>query len=202
MKVLLLNGSPNTDGCTFTALSEVGGALNDSGVETEFLHLGKQAVRGCIGCGACAKTRRCVFADDIANRIADAISDADGLVIGSPVYFAGPNGALCAALERAFYAAGRGFSGKPGAAVVSARRAGTTAALDRLHKYINYARMPLVSSQYWCMVHGNQPEEVRQDLEGMQIMRTLGREMAWLLNGRDMEARPEREKWVATNFVR
>lgn len=207
MKVVLLNGSPNAKGCTYTALSEVAGEIEKAGIETEILQLGNKPVRGCIACGGCAKTmpRRCVFNDDPANAVIEAINEADGVIIGSPVYYAGPNGALCAILDRAFYASSSSFAYKPGAAIASCRRGGSSATLDRLNKYFTIAKMPVVSSQYWNMVHGNSAEEVKQDLEGMQIMRTLGKNMAWMLESIHHDggvAKPEREKRVSTNFIR
>jgi multimeric flavodoxin WrbA len=181
MKVVLLNGSPNKEGCTFTALSEVAGALNKNGVETELAHIGTGAVHGCIGCRRCFETKKCVFDDDIVNSLAGQLSAADGIVIGSPVYYGGPNGALCAILDRVFYSGGDRFAYKPGAAVVSCRRGGASAAFDRLNKYFTISRMPVVSSQYWNSVHGFTPDDVRRDLEGLQVMRALGANMAWLL---------------------
>ena len=177
MKVLLVNGSPHKNGCTFTALSEVAKALTQDGIETEFFHIGTGTVHGCTACGACQKLGHCVFTDDPANALSEKMQEADGIVIGSPVYYAGANGALCALLDRAFYS-GHGFAFKPAAAVVSARRSGTTATFDRLNKYFTINRMPIVSSQYWNGVHGHCPEDVMQDLEGLQTMRTLGHNMA------------------------
>ncbi len=208
MKVLLINGSPNESGCTYTALCEAAGALEREGIETEIFQMGKQPVRGCIGCGGCARKGdgRCVFGDDAVNRALEKAETADGYIIGSPVYFASANGSLIAMLDRMFYA-GKCFSYKPAAAVVSARRAGTTASLDEIGKYFSIRNMPVVSSKYWTMVHGNTPEEVRQDLEGMQNMRVLGRNMAWLLKcleaGKQAGiAIPEPETPVKTNFIR
>lgn len=208
MKVLLINGSPNENGCTYTALSEAAGALEQEGIETEIFQMGKQPVRGCIGCGGCARKGegRCVFDDDAVNRALEKAETADGYIIGSPVYFASANGSLIALLDRMFYA-GKCFAYKPAAAVVSARRAGTTASIDEINKYFSIRNMPVVSSKYWTMVHGNTPEEVRQDLEGMQNMRVLGRNMAWLLKcleaGKQAGiAIPEAEAPVKTNFIR
>ena len=207
MKVLLLNGSPHAKGCTFTALSEVAKELETQGIQTEILQIGTQPVRGCIGCRRCRTTGHCIFDDDIVNLVIDKAAEADGFIVGSPVYYASANGALIALLDRIFYAGSKNFVYKPAAAVVSARRAGTTASFDELNKYFTISQMPVVSSQYWNMVHGNTPDEVRQDLEGLQIMRTLGRNMAWLL--RCIEAGkkanvslPEAEPRVATNFIR
>lgn len=207
MKVLLINGSPNEKGCTYTALSEVAGALEKEKIETEIFHIGKKPVRGCIGCGGCAgNNNRCVFDDDVVNQAIAKAEEADAYVIGSPVYFASANGALISLLDRMFYA-GKCFAYKPAAAVVSARRAGTTASIDEINKYFSIRNMPIVSSKYWTMVHGNSPEEVRQDLEGMQNMRTLGRNMAWLLQCLDAGKKagiavPEAETPVKTNFIR
>lgn len=204
MKVLLLNGSPDRQGCTYTALSEVAGALKEAGVQTALHQLPKGPVQGCIACGKCAQTRRCVFGGDGVNDMLDEMQAASGLIVGSPVYYASPNGALLAFLDRMFYAGSSELAYKPGAAVVSARRAGTTASLDVLNKYFLISNMPLVPSQYWNMVHGNSPDEVRQDEEGLQVMRTLGRNMAWMLRCFAAgDAPPERElPRRRTNFIR
>lgn len=207
MKVLLLNGSPHAKGCTFTALSEVAKELETQGIQTEILQIGTQPVRGCIGCRRCRTTGHCIFDDGIVNLVIDKAAEADGFIVGSPVYYASANGALIALLDRIFYAGSKNFVYKPAAAVVSARRAGTTASFDELNKYFTISQMPVVSSQYWNMVHGNTPDEVRQDLEGLQIMRTLGRNMAWLLQCIDAGKKanvslPEEESRVATNFIR
>ena len=203
MKVLLLNGSPREKGCTYTALGEVAGELNRCGVETELLHVVKGPVRGCMACGGCATADNCVFDDDMVNEVRGEMAQADGLVIGSPVYYASPNGGMLSFLDRMFYAGSSAFAHKPGAAIVSARRAGTTASLDVLNKYFLISNMPVVPSQYWCMIHGNTPDEARQDEEGMQIMRTLGRNMAWLLNCIAAGGPPPAmEKRARTNFIR
>lgn len=204
MKVLLINGSPNKQGCTYTALSEVAASIEEAGVQTEIVSPITGPIRGCTGCGACSKLKRCVFADDVVNSMIDAMETADGLIVGSPVYFASPNGALLSLLDRMFYAGTGRLVYKPGAAVVSARRAGTTAALDVLNKYFLIRNMPVVSSQYWPMVHGNTPEEVLKDEEGLQIMRTLGRNMAWLIKCIAAgDAPPPREPQPKrTNFIR
>ena len=183
MKVLLINGSPNELGCTHEALGEVALALRESGIESELLHIGRGPVRGCIGCGGCARsgTHRCVFGDDPVNTALERMASCDGLVIGSPVHYASAGGSITSFLDRMFYAGGATLRGKVGAAVVSARRAGTTAALDQLHKYFFISGMPIAPSQYWPMVHGSTPEQVRQDEEGLQIMRMLGRNMAYML---------------------
>ncbi len=206
MKVLLINGSPNEHGCTDLALREVAGALEANGISTEMLWIGKGAVRGCIACGGCKGKGRCVFGDDAVNKAIEQMQQADGLVVGSPVYYASANGSVVALLDRMFYASG-GFPGKPAAAVVSARRAGTTASLDELNKYFTICGMPVVSSGYWNMVHGNSPAEVAQDAEGLQIMRNLGRNMAWLLHCIEAGKKagvnfPEQETGNRTNFIR
>lgn len=206
MKVLLINGSPNEHGCTFTALNEVSEAMKRRGIETEIFWIGKKAVQGCIGCYKCFELGHCVFNDGV-NEVASKLDSIDGLIVGSPVYYAGPAGSLCAFMDRLFFSAGDKLEGKPGACVVSCRRGGATAAFDRLNKYFTIKNMPIVSSQYWNQVHGNTPDEVKQDLEGMQTMRTLGENFAWLLKcieaGRKAGIpEPEREEWVATNFIR
>lgn len=205
-KVLLINGSPNKAGCTYTALREVEKSLNKNGVETEIFQLGKGPVQGCTGCGGCGRNGKCVF-DDGVNRLEERLDEFDGLVIGSPVYYASPNGALLAFLDRLFFAAGKKFAGKPGAAVVSCRRGGATAAFDVLNKYFSISNMPIVTSQYWNQIHGNTPEEALQDAEGLQTMRTLGENMAWLIKciqaGRAAGVpEPVYEKKQSTNFIR
>ena len=206
MKVLLINGSPNEKGCTYTALSEGAATLNENGVETEIASIGKQPIRGCIGCGGCAGKRRCVFGDDIVNSMIEKMEQADGLIIGSPVYFASPNGNLMSMLDRFFYAGGC-FAHKPAAAVASARRAGTTVTLDDMNKYFGIRQMPVVSSTYWNMVHGSKPEDVKKDEEGLQTMRNLGKNMAWLLKciatGKENGVEPPTsENTNRTNFIR
>ena len=181
MKVLLINGSPNKRGCTNRALEEVAKALNSNDIENEIIHIGKKAVQGCIACGKCRDHERCVFNDDLYNTLFDKIKEIDGIVVGSPVYYAGPNGSLCAILDRLFYSGSKFLANKPAAAVVSCRRGGASSSFDRLNKYFTINQMPVISSQYWNSVHGNTPEEVEQDLEGLQIMRTLGNNMAWML---------------------
>ena len=206
MKVLLINGSPNEKGCTYTALSEVAKTLEECSIETEIVQIGKQAVRGCIGCGGCAGKGRCVFDDDMVNEWLAKIEEADGLIIGSPVYFASPNGNLISLLDRLFYA-GKSIAHKLAAAVVSARRGGTTVSLDDIQKYFTIRQMPIVASTYWNMVHGNKPEEVLQDKEGLQTMRNLGRNMAWMLKCIEAGKQngimpPVAENDSRTNFIR
>ena len=206
MKILFVNGSPNEHGCTYTALSEVAGRLKEHSIETEILWLGKNPVAGCTACRECLQTGKCVF-DDQVNNTLERLDEFDGLIIGSPVYFAGPNGNLLSFLDRLFFSAGSRMSGKLGASVVSCRRGGATASFDRLNKYFTIRNMPIVSSKYWNMVHGNTPDEVKQDEEGMQTMRMLGENMAWLLKciqaGRDHGVpEPNHENPVKTNFIR
>ncbi len=204
MKVLLINGSPHAQGCVYTALTELAGALEKNEVETQLFQLGVKPVRGCIACGKCKQTGRCIFEDDVLKDLYPLVEEADGYVIGSPVYYAGPNGMLCALLDRLFYSHGGVMKGKPAAAVVSCRRGGASASFDRLNKYFSINQMPIVTSQYWNSVHGNAPEDVKKDLEGLQTMRTLGNNMAWLL--KTMVAspvpKPEPEPGIATNFIR
>lgn len=204
MNVLLINGSPHEKGCTYTALSEVADTLEKYDISTRIYHIGKKPVRGCIACGRCNELSRCVFDDDCANEILSLMQRADGIVIGSPVYYAGPNGALCALLDRVFYASNGSLAFKPAAAVVSVRRSGTTATFERLNKYFTMSRMPVVSSQYWNGVHGFSPKDVMQDEEGLQTMRTLGDNMAWLLKSIAESGRPlpEIEPWTPTHFIR
>lgn len=206
MKVLLLNGSPHQAGCTAAALSEVASALQAEGIDTQLVQIGGRCAGGCLACGGCAGTGRCVR-DDVVNEVLALLPEIDGLVLGAPVHYASPAGDMVAALDRIFYAGGKYLTDKPGTAVVSCRRAGTTASLEVLQKYINYSNMPLVASQYWPMVHGSNAEQARQDLEGMQIMRQLGRNMAWLLKcieaGRAAGlSAPAHEAPVKTNFIR
>jgi len=183
MKILLVNGSPHEQGCTYTALCEIASVLQDEGIKTEFVHLGTSPIHGCIGCATCirSKTRRCVYTDDKVNETLDKLRECDGVVFGSPVHYASAGGSITSFMDRLFYAGGKELRGKVGAAVVSARRAGTTAALDQLHKYFFICGMPIAPSQYWPMVHGNTPDQVRQDEEGMQTMRTLGRNIAFMV---------------------
>ena len=201
MKVLLINGSPRENGNTSRALKEVARSLNEEGVETHIVNIGKKPVPGCIACGWCGREGRCTFHDDPYHQVMRAVKDGiDGLVIGSPVYYGGPNGSLCALLDRVFYSLGNQLQFKPGASVVVCRRGGASAAFDRLNKYFTILNMPVVSSQYWNMVYGQTPGQVEQDEEGMQTMRTLGRNMAWMIKKLDDHPTPEPHVW--TNFVR
>ena len=205
MKVLLINGSPRGNGNTFLALSEVAKTLNGEGIETEIISIGKKAVQGCIACGMCGRTGKCTFNDDLYYKVMRAVKDGiDGLVVGSPVYYGGPNGSLCALLDRVFYSLGPDLQYKPGASVVVCRRGGATAAFDRLNKYFTMMNMPLVSSQYWNMVYGQTPGQAAQDEEGLQTMRTLGRNMAWMIRKLNVseDGHPELESPLRTNFIR
>lgn len=202
MKVVLINGSPHRKGNTFIALSEVAGALEKEGVQTEIIQLGIKAVQGCIACNKCAELGHCVFQDTLYNQVREALQEADGIVVGSPVYYAGPNGALCALLDRVFYSCSELLAYKAGASVAVCRRGGASATFDRLNKYFTILNMPVVFSQYWNSVHGMRPGEATEDAEGLQTMRMLGRNMAWLLKGVKREERPEPELRVMTNFIR
>ena len=202
MKVVLINGSPHRKGNTFIALSEVAGALEKEGVQTEIIQLGIKAVQGCIACNKCAELGHCVFQDTLYNQVREALQEADGIVVGSPVYYGGPNGALCALLDRVFYSCSELLAYKAGASVAVCRRGGASATFDRLNKYFTILNMPVVSSQYWNSVHGMRPGEATEDAEGLQTMRMLGRNMAWLLKGVKREERPEPELRVMTNFIR
>lgn len=206
MKVLMINTSPKERGCTYTALREAADQLEKEGVGSEIMHIGSGPILDCMACGACSKTGRC-FEDDIVNVAARAMEDCDGLIVGSPVYFAGPSGRMTCFLDRLFYSAGRVFSGKPAAAVTVARRGGCSASLERIEKYFGLYRMPMVTSTYWNMVYGTTPDEVRQDLEGMQTMRNLGMDMAWLIKcidaGRNAGIElPAADRGSRTNFIR
>ena len=207
MKVLLINGSPHVKGSTYTALNEVAVTLEKDGIETEILHIGNQAVRGCIACGKCREIGHCIF-EDAVNEAAEKFAAADGIVVGSPVYYASANATLIGFLDRLFYSTARQFDKtmKVGAAVVSARRGGNTATFDELNKYFTISGMPVVSSQYWNQIHGNNAEDASKDAEGLQTMRTLGRNMAFLMKsialGKEAYGLPETEQKVATNFIR
>ena len=208
MKVLLLNGSSRPSGCTYTALREVAVSLKVAGIETEILFLGNEPVRDCTACGTCAKVPgKCVFDDDIVNRIIEKARGADGFIFGTPVYYAHPSGRILSVLDRVFYAGKSAFIHKPAAAIASARRAGTTATLDVLQKYFTISQMPVVTSTYWTMVHGKQPEDVLKDEEWLQTMRNLASNMVWMLRcieaGKAAGIQPPQEEFGArTNFIR
>ncbi len=198
-KVLLINGSPHRDGNTAIALREVATQLKACGVESEVFWIGNSPMYGCIACNGCSKTGNCVMAQDV-NEVAEKLRAADGLIVGSPVYYAGPTGTLCAFLDRLFRAHSAEFDGKPAACAVVCRRGGASAAFDRLNKYFAISNMPIVPSQYWNIVHGRTPGEAAQDAEGLQTMRTLANNMAWMLNA--LPPHPERETKTMTNFIR
>ena len=205
MKVLLVNGSSREHGCTGTALKEVARTLNENEIETETLFIGNKPLPDCIACRKCREIGKCVF-DDVVNELAEKAAACDGFVFGSPVYFAHPSARLLTVMDRAFYSAGKNFMFKPAAAVLSARRAGTTASMDVINKYFTILSMPIVSSTYWNQVYGTQPEEVTKDEEGMATMQNIGKNMAWLLKCIEIGKKngishPENKK-VLTNFIR
>lgn len=205
MKVLLVNGSLHEKGCTYTALLEVEKALNANGVETELYWIGQTQKSGCKGCWACKKSGKCVI-DDGVNEFVEKAESFDGFVFGSPVYYASAAGAMLSFMDRVFYSGGKKLAYKPAASVVSCRRGGASTTFDVLNKYYTINNMPVVGSNYWNEVHGNKPEEVLQDEEGLQTMRILGNNMAWLLKciqlGKEAGLAPEKERKIMTNFIR
>ena len=205
MKVLLVNGSQHEKGCTYTALNEVAKALNANGVETEIFWIGKHQVSGCRGCWVCKKTKKCVIEDGV-NEFVEKAAEFDGYVFGSPVYYASAAGALVSFMDRVFYSGGKNLAYKPAAAVVSCRRAGASTTFDVINKYFTINNMQIVGSNYWNEIHGNTAEEAAQDEEGLQTMRILGNNMAWLLKclqlGKEAGLAPERERKIMTNFIR
>lgn len=205
MNVLLVNGSPHVNGCVFTALSEIADTLEQEQINSEIFWLGNQPVQGCIACYQCRQNSNgCVFQDKIYNSFVEKMKNSDAVIIGSPVYYAGPSGALCAMLDRVCFSASQYFKRKPAACVVNCRRGGASAAFDRLNKYFTILQMPVVSSQYWNSTHGFTPEDVKQDLEGLQTMRTLARNMAHLLKSYQQSnlPAPAPENPVSTNFIK
>ena len=206
MKVLLINGSPNERGCTYTALAEAQKVFEKNGIETEIVYLGKKPVAGCVACGICRKAGYCVY-DDTVNEVIDQLDDIDGLIVGSPVYYAGVSGQITSFLDRLFFAASSKMAGKPAASVVSCRRGGASAAFEIINKYFMMTNMPVVTSQYWNQVHGNTPEEVLQDEEGLQTVRVLAQNMIWLMQSIEAGKAagveyPEYEPKIRTNFIR
>ena len=210
MKVLLTNGSPHRSGCTYTALCEVAEALNKNGIDTDIFWIGNKPVSGCIACKTCVKNNKCVFSDTV-NEFLDIAGDYDGFVFGTPVHWGGASGNMTSFMDRVFYAdlcgGGQRFLLKPAATVISARRAGTTATWDQVNKYYGLMQMPIITSRYWNMVHGAAPEQVKEDLEGMQVMRGLGNNMAFFLKCKEAALKagiemPEQEPMVFTNFIR
>lgn len=206
MKVILVNGSPHAKGCTYTALCEVAEVLNQNGIETELFQTGVEPLAGCIGCNACIKTGKC-FRKDCVNDFVEKAKTADGFIFGSPVHYAAASGSITSFLDRAFYGKSSIFRGKPGAVVVSCRRGGASAAFDQLNKYFTISSMPIVASTYWNQVHGSNPAEVMQDEEGLQTMRNLGANMAWLLKCIEAGKKtgiafPLQESGSKTSFIR
>ena len=207
MKVLLINGSPRKDGNNSIALSEVAKLLAHEGIDSEMVWIGNKPIRGCIACGQCKEQAlgRCVFDDDVCNQISAKFAEADALVVGSPVYYGQPNGALLSIIQRAFFSNGANISGKPAASVAVCRRGGATAVFEALNMPFQMMNMPIVTSQYWNIVYGRTPGDAALDTEGLQTMRTLARNMAWLLkstNGAKAPGRPADEAWEAMGFIR
>lgn len=204
-KVLLINGSPHPRGCVYTALNEMIKIFEENGIETQLIQVGQRDIRGCIACGKCKTLHRCVF-DDIVNEVSPLFAQCDGIVIGSPVYYASANGTLIAFLDRLFYSSPCDKTMKVGASVVSCRRGGNTVTFDELNKYFTISNMPIASSQYWNMIHGNSAQEALLDLEGLQTMRTLARNMSFLIKsiqiGKETLGLPEKEERIGTNFIR
>ena len=204
MKVLLVNGSPHAYGCVYTSLSEIAETLKTEGVDSEIFWIGNRAVQGCIACFECRNGHEhCVFQDDLYLNFTSKMKEADAIIIGAPVYYAGPPGSLCAILDRVCFSAGEYFKHKPAASVVNCRRGGASAAFDRLNKYFTILEMPVISSQYWNSTHGFTPDEVRKDPEGLQTMRTLARNMAHYLKSMEKSALPlpMQEERISTNFI-
>lgn len=204
MRVVLLNGSPHINGCTSRALKEIEKVLNTEGIETEIINVGNKNIRGCIACGSCTKNGKCVF-DDIVNEVAEKFKDADGIVVGTPVYYAGGNGTILSLLDRLFYSISYDTTMKVGSAVISSRRAGSTSALDEIYKYFGISNMPIVTSSYWNEVHGFTAEDVEKDVEGLQTMRNLGRNMAFMIKsinmGKEKFGLPQIERGIFTSFA-
>ena len=207
MKVILINGSPRLNGNTFTALSQVAQTLETEGIESEIVWIGNKPIRGCIACGTCKKKAdgRCVFDDDVCNAISAKFAEADGFVFGSPVYYGQPNGALLSIMQRAFFSNGINLQNKPAAVVTVCRRGGATAAFEALQMPLQMMNMPLATSQYWNIVYGREPGQAALDTEGMQTMRTLAHNLAWMirgLRGVDAPELPAREEWQPMHFIR
>ena len=206
MKVMLVNGSHHEKGCTYTALAEVAKALNANGIETEIYQLAGKNIEGCKGCWACKKAKKCVFDDGTVNDFVARAAEFDGFVFGSPVYYASAAGSLISFMDRVFYSGGKFLAYKPAAAVVSCRRAGASTTFDVINKYFTINNMPIVASNYWNEIHGNTAEEAAQDEEGLQTMRVLGNNMAWLIKciqaGKEAGVEPVTEKKIWTNFIR
>ncbi|MEA4972841.1 MAG: flavodoxin family protein [Candidatus Metalachnospira sp.] len=207
MNVLLVNASPHEKGCTYTALSVISETLNSEGIDTKIVNIGKTVKHPCIACMACTKLHKCVFDDDVVNECAQLLQEADGFIIGEPVYYGAPASQAQMFMDRMFYSNNVNYKFKPAAAIASCRRGGLTAAMDRMNKYFTISQMPIVSSNYWNGVHGNVPEEVLQDAEGLQTMRILARNMAWMIKCIDAGKKagiemPVQEEKIRTNFIR
>ena len=207
MKVLMINGSSHQFGCTYTALRAVSDVLRAENISTEIIWVGDRPIQDCVHCNACLKLGKCIFEEDIVNELIEKAKLADGFIFGAPVYYAHPGGRILCVLDRLFYAGSKHLSHKPGAAVVAARRAGTTAALDVLNKYFTINKMPVVSSQYWNCIHGRTPEETKQDIEGQQTMKMLGHNMSWVLKSIELAKKqgimpPDEMARQQTNFIR
>ena len=206
MKVLLVNGSPHKEGCTYTALTEVSKTLNEEGIETEIFWIGNKPLGGCIACFSCRKLGKCVF-EDTVNEFVEKAQEADGFIFGSPVHYAGPSGFIKSFMDRCFYGKGYAFEYKPAASIVSCRRGGAATTFDDLNKYFTISNMIVVGSQYWNQIHGNNKEEAQKDEEGLQTMRTLAKNMAWILKSIECGEnngikKPEKEKRISTNFIK
>lgn len=201
MKVILINGSPHSKGSTFTALNELSNTLNNEGIETNIIQVGDKVIRGCLACNQCRNTGKCVI-DDEVNKVAKLLEEADGLVVGSPVYYASANGTLISFLDRLFYSTKIDLTMKVGASIVSCRRSGASATFDQLNKYFTISGMPIVSSEYWNNIHGNNASQAIEDLEGLRTMRILGKNMAFLIKGISNRDLPDKEAKVHTNFIR
>ena len=205
MKVMMVNGSPHVNGNTFMALDEMRKVFQAEGIETELVHIGNKAIRGCLACRSCAKTRKCVF-DDVVNETAPIFEESDGLVVGTPVYYGSANATTIAYLDRLFFSTSFDKSMKVGAAVVISRRGGSSSTFDEMNKYFSISSMPIATSQYWNMAYGLNPGEAAQDAEGMQTMRTLARNMAFLMRsialGKEKYGLPKKEEWIPTHFIR
>lgn len=207
MIVLLVNASPHERGCTYTALSVIADTLKEEGIDSKILNVGKTVKHPCVACGACRKLGKCAFDDDVVNEYAECLKEADGIIIGEPVYYGGPASQAQMFMDRLFFSSGANLKFKPAAAISSCRRGGLTATMDRMNKYFTINQMPVVSSNYWNGVHGNTPEEVLQDEEGLQIMRILARNMAWMIKCIDAGKKagivtPSQEDKIKTNFIR
>lgn len=204
MKVLLINGSARRNGNTFLALSEIAKQLQCEGIDSEIVQIGAKPVRGCIACGKCKANgnNRCVFDDDICNRISEKMADCDALIVGSPVYYGQPNGSVLSLVQRMFFSAGAYFNGKPAAAVAICRRGGATAAFQTLNMPFQMMNMPVIGSQYWNIAYGREEGQVMQDTEGMQTMRTLALNMAYILKATDNKPKPQYEPWQPMHFIR